>query len=127
MFEDEISESPNFHLVDPRKESHHSAASNSSKHSKVNDMFESHMDDRMKRSMQYGSYYGGGGGGVQEEMLESKKRGGSRFKESMVHHQGGGEALGKFSSMESSVVHRLEMSTPRSIRLWGALYQRIPL
>ena len=124
MFEDEISESPNFNLIDPRKESHHSVGSNSSRHSKVHDMFESQMDDRMKRSMQYASYYGG----VQEEMIESKKRGGSRFKDSIVHNQGA-EALasGKFSSMESSVVHRLEMSTPRSIRLWGTLYQRIPL
>jgi hypothetical protein len=66
QFEDEVEESPNFHLIDPRRRDSCEGNSNSSRHSKVQDMFESQFSDRLKKSMQHGSLYGGMN---QEDML----------------------------------------------------------
>lgn len=97
-FEDSVFESPNFNVIDPRKRD---SRSNSSRNSKLNDMFDSDLDDKCKRSMQYNSYYGGGGT-LQDEMIESKRGNiqGSRFQESGSRYRDSGN-LPRSMSMES--------------------------
>ena len=85
-------------------------------------MFESYNEDRLKRSMQYGSIYA-----INDDMMESKRKGPLKSRISGFNYQNsrgmGAEAIGigRALSVESSV-HQLDMVAPGNLNFRGTLY-----